>query len=85
MNLKRMLIYVACTGLVSILSFFGTQPGIAGADSEPPSTPVLEGGVWSTGTVVAICVLAVVVVALGVFFIRRARAKRRASEPGAGS
>jgi hypothetical protein len=84
MNLKRMLSCVACSGLGAILSFFGSQPGIARADSESPSTPLFEGGVWSTGTVLIICIVAIIAVAVGIFFILRALAKRRASGPDTG-
>jgi membrane protein DedA with SNARE-associated domain len=80
----RILIFAALGGLGTVLWLLGYQTGIAEADSEPPSLPLLQGGAWSTVDVVVVCVVAVVVVAVGIFFIRRARAKRRASGPGAG-
>ena len=75
MNRKRRLI---CTllGFVGAFSLlFGTFPGPARADIANPVTGILELA-FSTWWVVAVCAIVVAAVAHGVFFIRRARAKR---------
>jgi heme/copper-type cytochrome/quinol oxidase subunit 2 len=71
--------------IAALVAFFALGAGVAHADTDVPSTPLFEGGVWSTGGVAIMCVVVVIVVIVGVVFIRRARAKRRASGPGAGS
>ena len=88
MSPKHARILRACAApsiLAALVVFFALGVGVAYADTDVPSTPLFEGGVWSNGGVAIICVVAVIAVIVGVVFIRRARAKRRASGPGAGS
>ena len=80
----RMLVYSALSGLGAALLFFGGRSGIAEADTVGPSLPLPNLDSWTTWVVVAVCVVAIVAVAVGIFFIVRARAKRRASGPDAG-
>jgi hypothetical protein len=84
MDWKHALIGAASSAVGAILLVFGSRPGIAKADAEPPILPFSDPGSWSTRAVAAICAVVVIAVVLGVYFIRRARAKRRASGPGAG-
>ena len=84
MDRRQVLTRAVLGALGAVLLFFGTGPGIAKADSDVPSVP-LSTSITSTTGLVVICIIAIVAVAIGVFFIRRARAKRRASGPGTGS
>jgi H+/Cl- antiporter ClcA len=58
------------------------QTWTAVADVANPGLPLPPTGTWTTWLVVLICVVAVVAVAFGVYFLQRARIKRRASGPG---
>ena len=85
MDRTRRLMYAALGVVGTFLLVFGGHAEIARADVQwVPSIPSKIGSL-STGVVVLICVVAIVAVVIGVFFIRRARAKRRASGPGTGS
>jgi hypothetical protein len=77
--------YAALGAVAAFLLAFGGHAGIARADvTFVPSIPSKIGSL-STGVVVLICIVAIVAVVIGVFFIRRARAKRHASGLGTGS
>jgi hypothetical protein len=84
MDRKRMLLCAAFCGIGAIVLLLGSRPGIAVADAIGPSLPPISVGSWTTWVVVLICAVVIIAVAVGIFFIRRARAKRRASGPGAG-
>lgn len=86
MSAKRVFAGVASVtvGGLLALAFSAVLPDMVLADSEVPTVPLFEGGLWSEGTVVVICFVALVAIIVGVALLWRARQKRRASGPNAG-
>ena len=58
--------------------------GTSAASTTDTVSPPESAGGTTPGAVVLICVVAVAAVAIGMFFIRRARTRRRTSGPGTG-
>jgi hypothetical protein len=58
--------------------------GTSAASTTDTVSPPESAGGTTAGAVVLICILAVLAIGIGIFFIRRARVKRRASGPGSG-